>query len=62
MSDFEVVATDSTTWKIPTLSEVQKMDHIEALELHNPDIVLASWMAPASIDGKDTGTFRGKDM
>lgn len=38
------------------------MDHIEALELHSPDIVLASWMAPSSIDGKDTGTFRGNDM
>jgi hypothetical protein len=39
-----VVATDSGRWRIQREYDVQLIEYREALKLHQPDIVLCSWM------------------
>jgi len=39
-----VIASDSGQWNLETTFPVEKMEHTQALESRNPDIVVSSWM------------------
>ncbi|MDB5237018.1 MAG: hypothetical protein JWL88_120 [Parcubacteria group bacterium] len=49
----KVIATDSGEWKLNDSLPVEKLNHIEALEKYEPQIVLFSWMPLGQDTSKD---------
>ncbi len=49
-SGVKSIATDSGEWKLETgVYPVENISHVEAIEKHNPDIIIFSWM-PRKVD------------